>query len=244
MSVYHISSAEIHRRVWAYSSLVTFWIGAQALLAWLWPPSNAEVGWVFLAVEACALILLGAATFYFFFTRFIKSAVELDEKHLARSTVKGKYRTLLTEITEIEVKNTTRHLVRQVSVKCTNGQGYNFDGLEDFDEFITALKAACPNARYSIRNERFDYDSLLFYPLLGAIMAFVITVFVRGAIDSPQFLDTFYLLFMFYIAGMSVFFALKKPLAKQYGKKSAVVDYAASLVCALSVLLLLWLRLK
>ena len=242
MATYHISHTEIRRRLWAYISLVVFWIGTQSLLMWLWPPSNQEIGWLFLAVEAGALMLLGGVTFYFFFTRYIKSSVELDDKHLTRFTVKGRYKISLAEVRGITVKRTTRQLIRQVSVRTASGQRCNYDGLVDFDHFVTNLRKSCPHARYASWNERLDYDSLLFYPLLGAVMAFLISAFMQAATSSASFLDSFYLIFLFYIAAMSGFFAITKPLAKQYGKKSALVDCILALIFGFSALVMLWIQ--
>ncbi len=230
MLEFHISSTEIRRRFFAYVSLVLFWVGAQFLFTWLFVRQNGMLGLIFLLVLAVALLLLGAITFYFFYTSYIKSVVRLHAGELSRIMPNKHYKLKLADVKSVTTVMTTQKIIRQVSLRTTTGQTHNFDGLEDLKKFRQEIIKMRPKVKLVIRTEKFDYDHTLFYPILGTAMGLFCTLLVYIMTSFSELGQMLFIASMIYTVAVGIFMATAKPLAKQYGPKAGKFDYIVATI--------------
>lgn len=233
MSEYFISRREINRRVTALTSLIIVWLTSQLLLNWIFLPEKLFEGSVLIAMLGVALAALWGATVYFFYTKYIRSKILLGDGKIVRVMNSGRTTVKLTDVTSVATKMTTRGAVREVRLTTKTGKQFSVDGLEEFSALNSQIIKLCPNAKKFTIKEPADFDHPAFYPILGLLFA-VLSNVLLNIMQQQRFV--FIMAVAAICAGVCAMFITVKPLARQYGRKAAKMDYVAAVAFGVAFL--------
>lgn len=132
--------------------------------------------------------------------------------------IRGKEKFLIKEIDKLTIKKTTNNTVREIGVFFNDGKSLFINGLSNFEKFkINLLKKVGKNVVIKNIREPMDFDSILFYPILGLILSFG-TIYLLNLMTSfsYQIMKIVLYISIIYIFLMAVYFIISKPIAKRY----------------------------
>lgn len=237
MITFRVSRREIERRVKAFVALTVSWVVAQVVFVWVFLTSVLGAGLLYTGLVTIALVMILAVTAYFFYSRHIKTEIKVTDRKLTKVTTAKSYSVYFADVAEIRTVITSRGTVREISLKTDDGGYLRVDGLDDFDALYKLVSERCGNVRKIVHKEPLDYDHVLFYPVLGVILAGFSAVLV-GVIANGIAANILIGLVLVYCVAVGAGVGIMKPLTRQYGDKSTVFDYIiAGVLVAVSLVL-------
>lgn len=223
------SKKEIMRRKAAYAVLVTsMFIGFLLFSKRLDVPLLTSFYISFLI----AFSLLGVISFRFL-NLLMRMKIRLSDQEIERQSGDITERFLLSEIETIKIKRRSHGDVREIYIFFRNRKKLFISAFEqDFDRLARDLiKKMDKGIPISEKRELFNYDHLLFYPILGLIISFCFVFFLKGMIQTDHHVLKYYKAVISTLAfSMAVFFAYWKPNAKRSGKRNVAIDYILAVV--------------
>lgn len=143
---------------------------------------------------------------------------------------------LLSDVTKIKIKTTTKGTIREIYIWFCNGQSMFINGLEKIEEFQSNLLNKI-DKKVTVKKitEPIDFDHLLFYPALGLIISFACVYLTKLILNLDEFnMKMVLYAFLIYVLAVGLYFIFLKPIAKRYGSQKRAVDYifGITMVCA------------
>lgn len=210
LTKYKVSKKEIVRREKAFLSLcVSLFLGS--ILA-----SN------LLNFPISYLFFIGFALFLFtvnfwlkkFFDKYLEMETCLSKEFLTR----GKRKFLIGKINKLTIKETTNNTVREIGVFFDDGKSLFINGLSNFEKFgDNMLKIVGKNVVIKNSREPMDFDSIVFYPILGLILSFG-TVYLLKLMTTASYQVMNIVLYasISYVLAVVMYFVISKPISKSY----------------------------
>lgn len=189
------------------------------------------------------ILLISNLLFDRLFEKSKLTTIILTNIELKRKSMKRHDKWKLSDICAVQIKWTSRDLIREICLKTLHSGCVYINGLEEFESFAKDLTKALPmNVSPSRIKEIIDYDHPLFYAVLGSILG-SISVLSMKAMQSLQFIGIAYL--KFGVACFSLFVALfwflSSPIAGRYGQKTTCIDIIISTLILLTCLYMIYL---
>lgn len=157
---YKVSEKEMARREAAFLSLsASLLLGLGLASKFLKVPIPIQV-----FVGIAITLAVANAWLKLFFNSFLKFKICMSEKELVRKNKKY----ALGDARKVSVVWTTRNTIREIGIFFCDNKSLFINGLEDMERFKKDLLERT-GKKIEIKNskELGDYDSLLFYPILG-----------------------------------------------------------------------------
>jgi len=236
---YNISLKEIDRRKKAFTTfIISIWFGL-IISAFDFIISNILLSVIFILTFAIFLYISRMLTVkslnYFSQIRFL-----VNDESIERKTKKSEEIYLFKDITKLNIKRTSKGYIREIGLFLKDENSIFINGLNDFELFREKLMNNC-NKSIKIKkiNELIDFDHPLFYLFFGFIVSSVFTMFIRliAGLNSSN-LEIIYLSVLFYNLIVSLFFILKKPISKRFGKTTQITDYILGILIFLADVIL------
>ncbi len=181
---YRISKDEISRRKKAFLTLsISLMIGL--ILASI--ISDFIISFIFYLSFAIALLASNVLLFSSF-KLFLLIKITLSEQFIERSNNKGYESFLVTDITRIRIKRTTKKSIREISIYFRNGKSLAINALEDFEQFLYDLIISVnENTVIKEIHEPINFDHPLFYSLLGQLISFIGVYLMKLVLNMGSF---------------------------------------------------------
>jgi len=125
---------------------------------------------------------------------------------------------LIKNINKIKIKRTTNNTIREVEIFINDGKSLFINGLSNFEKFcINLLKNVDKNVVIINSQEPLDFDSIIFYPILGLILSLgTISLFKLMINFSYQTMKIILYISIIYIFLIAIYFIISKPISKRY----------------------------
>lgn len=207
---YQTSIKEIKRREKAFLSLSLSLFFGSILASILF---NFPISYLFFVGFALFLFVMNL-WLKIFFDKFLKMRTCLSKELLIRA--KGKF--LIKNINKIKIKRTTNNTIREVEIFINDGKSLFINGLSNFEKFcINLLKNVDKNVVIINSQEPLDFDSIIFYPILGLILSLgTISLFKLMINFSYQTMKIILYISIIYIFLIAIYFIISKPISKRY----------------------------
>lgn len=236
---YNISLKEIDRRKKAFTTLIiSIWFGL-IISAFDFIISNILLSVIFILTFAIFLYISRVLTInslnYFSQIRFL-----VNDASIERKTKKSEEIYLFKDITKLNIKRTSKGYIREIGLFLKDENSIFINGLNDFELFREKLMNNCSKSiKIKKINEFIDFDHPLFYLFFGFIVSSIFTMFIRliTGLNSSN-LEIIYLSVLFYNLIVSLFFILKKPISKRFGKTTQITDYILGILIFLADVIL------
>lgn len=235
---YKISKKEISRRLSAFQSLLIgillgfFMLGILVCDRFMFLLFG--VG-VFLVVSVVALIVTRI-----YFKRYLETKILLSTGSIERIGLDNHQKMDFSEIEKLVVKKKTDHLMREIRV-IGKQEMLVFDGLENMDQLGRELERRF-KGEVKVIKEPMDFDSPIFYPVLGLIIGGVSAGLFDYLLNFPEahFVYLKWIL-VCYLFCMGMFFFLARPIYKRRGKDSRFADAIFGIILMLGGLLAMFI---
>lgn len=207
---YKTSKKEIRRREVAFLALSTSLFLGSILASILF---NFPILYLFLGLLG-VILLVANLWLRVFFNKFLKMKISLTKEFL----VKEDQKFLIKEIRKIRIKRTTNNTVREIELFFNGGKSLFINGLDNFEKFEKELLQKVNN-NVMIKNVRepMDFDSVLFYPILGLILSFG-TIYLLELMTtfSDQIMKVVLYVLVIYVVVIGMYLIISKPISKRY----------------------------
>jgi len=212
---YSISKDEILRRKIAYVRLsISLLIGT--VLVSIIPHFNIPI-YIYVTI-ALSLFLIGAYSFSFF-RKLLPVKIVLTETTIERLNNKVNEEYLLSDISKIDIKYTTKNTIREIYIELKNGKKMFVTALNGFEEFgKELLKKSNKGIVVKEIHEHLDFDHPMFYTLLGLLLGGTIVLLIRGMNElSARYLIIGLIICVVYIIILSIYLILTKQITRRIG---------------------------
>jgi hypothetical protein len=218
---YSASSAELYRRLRAYTTLITSLLAGTALSSIDFLRSSPATWLVGFAILAVCLVLSRFALIRSL-RGYAVLELRLDDTHIER------------------VVRTSRKSVREITARLTGGRRLSMNAVEDFERLEKDLRGKLPaNVTIVEAREPVDYDHPLFYVVFGLVVGVAFTLAVRAmATLSQGGMKWATLAIACYSALLGIFVLVARPLSQRYGPKSRTGDLILGLFALVAGLVL------
>jgi hypothetical protein len=117
-----------------------------------------------------------------------------------------------------------------LSIITRKGRRIGFNAIANFEEFRTKLIHTCDDKiRYKESHEPIDYDHPAFYLVLGLLLSCFISILGSIVVNADEgTIKYFYLGISIYLFGVGLYTIITRPLSKNYGNKSVLLDISLS----------------
>lgn len=153
--------------------------------------------------------------------------IAIQKGYIERKNKQNIERYLISDIKRIGIKRRSNGDIREISIFFTNKKSLYINAFEEDFKIIEEilLKSITKKVVVKESKEPIDYDSLLFYPLLGLTISFL-SIFVYSKIVLVDYSITRMLfpLFSIYLFSLGIYFLLKKPISIGSGKNNIKAD--------------------
>jgi hypothetical protein len=214
MLIYKISKKEIIRRQKAFLSLSIFLIIGSLIGIKIFNFSLP----VWFCLISLIILILSNIWIRLFFKKFLKMKIYLSKKFLERKTNKKSDKFCIAEIEKIRIKKNTKNKVREIYIYLKNNQSIFINGLNNFEKFTDKLLSLVSKKTViKYQSEPLDFDSQLFYPILGLIISFG-TIYFLKLMMNLEFETAKIILYclLVYIILVCIYLVLSKPISKRY----------------------------
>jgi len=207
---YPVSKREVGRREKAFLALSGFFLVGLFV--------GAKIFEVLIPKEfyiACGIIIFGSNWWIrHFFKKFLKMETILSKKYLIRA--EKKY--LIKNIKKITIKETTNNTVREIGIFFKDEKSLFINGLSSFEKFKSnLLKIVGGETKVTNSREPMDFDSIYFYPILGLILSFLTTYFLKIMMGlSYQTIQIIFYISLIYAFLVLIYLVVAKPISKRY----------------------------
>jgi len=236
---YNISLKEIDRRKKAFTTFIISILFGLIISAFDFIISNILLSVIFILTFAIFLYISRMLTIkslnYFSQIRFL-----MNDESIERKTKKSEEIYLFKDITKLNIKRTSKGYIREIGLFLKDENSIFINGLNDFELFREKLMNNCSKSiKIKKINELIDFDHPLFYLFFGFIVSSIFTMFIRliAGLNSSN-LEIIYLSVLFYNLIVSLFFILKKPISKRFGKTTQITDYILGILIFLADVIL------
>lgn len=242
--VFSINKIELNRRLTAFTSLlVTLYsslLFSSLILLLSLIKGNELFFSIFFFILFC-IFTISRIAITIFFRSFRQTKIYLNQDYIERKSLKSSDQFMLNKIIRISIKRTCKNTIREICLWFNDGSNIFFDGIENFEDFKKIIIQYCYNAKINNSHEPIDYDSPIFYPILGVILGVTTIIILKMMLNinanQIQLLHVFLTLYISFIGG---YFILDKPLTKRYGEKFKITDLiSGSILVILSIIILL-----
>lgn len=225
---YKTSAVEIKRRKTAYFALAISIVIGTFLSSKMY---SVSLPTFLYGSELIALTLLGALSF-FFFKKISRMNITLSANALWRTAGTHQEKYLFSQIEKIYIKWTTRHTLREVYIWMTDGRSVFLTGLQNFKQLRQELLSKVDRkAEVHEWREPLDFDSQLFYPLLGLLISNMSVLSFKKIIQlNPRQLRLGLVAFAGYLFIFSGYFFLVAPISKRSGNHTKIQDVITGIV--------------
>ncbi len=237
--LYTTSTAELTRRLRAYTILIVSLLAGIALSSIDFLRSSPAVWLVGLAILAGCLLLSRFAL-----VRSLRSyallELRLDDTHIERVRGETVEKFVLADITRLRIVRTSRKALREITAQRRDGGRLSMNAVADFGRFEQDLRSKLPaNVAVTEVGEPIDYDHPLFYVVFGLITGGAFTLAVRAMATLNQSgMKWATLAIACYSAILGAYVLLARPLSQRYGPKSRFGDLLLGLFALLAGILL------
>lgn len=224
--LFPVSKKEIKRRIGAFGALLTsFTICSFGLMIWWYPKIIFNNRLLFgLLLVGATIINLGLKKILSdFFRKLMSGTIEVTKTRVDEIKFE--------DVIKVSITTTTNNTPRAIGLITKQGKVRYFDGLDNFEEFKLLILDRCRGAKVSIAKELGDYDSPLFYPILGLGLSVFFLVFLGFLTEmDSQGIKFVQLVVMIGSLALGGYFLTAKPLENRYGIKSRINDLVFGLV--------------
>jgi hypothetical protein len=233
--LYTASTAELTRRLRAYTTLIVSMLAGTALSSIDFLHSSPAIWLVGLAVMAVCLWLTRLAL-----VRSLRGyamlELRLDDTHIMRARGETVEKFALADITRVRIVRTSRKALREITAQMKNGGRLSMNGVEDFERLEQELRGRIPaSAPITETREPIDYDHPLFYVVFGFLVGAAFTLAIRAMLAlSEGSLKWATLAIASYSALLGSYVLLARPLSQRYGPKSRTGDLILGLFALLA----------
>jgi predicted cobalt transporter CbtA len=236
---YTASTAELHRRLRAYTTLIVSLLVGIALssIDYLF---KAPAIWLAGLAGLGLALALSRLAFAWSFRSYARIELHLDDSCLERTRGTTTERCPLADITRLSVLRTSRKSTREITAGLNDGRRFCMKAVEDFERFEQELRSRIPaGAAVTEAREPIDYDHPLFYVVFGVLVGLTFTLAIRAMYTLSggglKWLTLGIACYSF-VLGTYVLFA--RPLSQRYGPQSRFGDFVLGLFALLAGLLL------
>jgi ABC-type multidrug transport system fused ATPase/permease subunit len=217
------SKKEIKRRKYAFLALIsTFYIG---LIIFSKLVSLQTTTFSFLLILVLLIIFYILTCNYFNYLS--NNKISIQKGYIERKNKQDIERYLISEIKRVGIKKRNNGNIREISIFFTNKKNLYINAFEEDFKTIEEilLKSITKEVVVKESKEPIDYDSLLFYPLLGLTIGFV-SIFAYSQVVLADYSITKMLfpLFSVYLLSLGIYFLTKRPIATGSGKNLTKTD--------------------
>lgn len=224
-SSYSTSTAELRRRLRAYTTLIVSLLAAVALSSvdYLF---RAPAIWLAGLAGLGLALALSRLAFARSFRSYARIELRLDDSCLERVRGTTSEKCPLAEVTRLSVLRTTRKSIREITAWLSNGRRFSMNGVEDFERLEQELRRRIPvSATVTETREPIDYDHPLFYVVFGTLTGAAFTLAVRGMASLSQGgLKWVTLGISCYSVVLGTYVFIARPISQRYGPKSRFGD--------------------
>jgi membrane protein YdbS with pleckstrin-like domain len=238
-STYPASTAELQRRLRAYTTLIVSLL-CGIVLSSIDYLIAAPAVW-FIGVGGLALLLvLSRVALIRSLRNYAMLELRLDDTHIERVRGETVEKFAFADITRLRNVRTSRMSLRETTAKMRNGRRLSMNAVADFERFEQDLRSKLPaNATITEAREPIDYDHPLFYVVFGLITGVAFTLAVRAmATLSQSGMKWTTLAIACYSAMLGAYVLLARPLSQRYGPRSRFGDFVLGLFALLAGILL------
>jgi len=238
-ATYATSTAELHRRLRAYTTLIVSLLAGIALSSIDYLVVAPAIWLAGLAGIGLALALSRLA-FARSFRSYARIELHLDDYCLERTRGTASEKYPLADVTRLSVLRTTRKSIREITARLNDGRRLSMNGVEDFERLEQELRSRIPaSATVTETREPIDYDHPLFYVVFGGLVGLAFTMAIRAMSSLSQgSLKWTTLGIAGYATILGAYFLLARPIAQRYGSKSRSGDYLIGLLAILAGIIL------
>jgi len=238
-TAYAASTAELARRLRAYTTLIVSLLSGIALSAtdYLF---RAPGVWLAGLVGLGLVLALSRLGFARSFQNYSLLQIRLSDSHIERTRGPTSEKYPLADIMGLRVLRTTRKSIREITARLSNGRRFSMNGVEDFERLEQELRRSIPaGATVTETREPIDYDHPLFYVFFGGLMGAAFTLAVRGMASlSEGGLKWTTLGIAGYSFVLGAYVLIARPISQRYGPKSRFGDLLLGLFALLAGILL------
>jgi hypothetical protein len=168
-STYPASTAELQRRLRAYTTLIISLL-CGIVLSSIDYLIAAPAVW-FIGVGGLALLLvLSRVALIRSLRNYSMLELRLDDTHIERVRSETVERFALAGIMRLRIVRTSRKALREIAAQMKSGGRLSMNAVADFERFEQDLRSRIPaSAIVTETKEPIDYDHPLFYVVLGAL---------------------------------------------------------------------------
>jgi hypothetical protein len=234
---YSVSSTEIRRRKFAYASLAISLIIGTFISSTIYQFFIPGVVYLLLAIS---LLLLGAFSFTFF-GKIASLTIYISENELQRKVAQTIEKYPVSKIKKITIKWTSHNSIREMYIWLHDGRSIFVTGLTDFERFRTDLLTKLD--KHTVVHEwrePINFDSLLFYPILGVLISNVSILAIKNIVKlNDQQMKWGMWLFGGYLFIFGLYFILATPISKRSGNTTRSQDYIMGILMTITGILIL-----
>lgn len=166
----------------------------------------------------------------------------INNNELERQLLEIKETYDINDIESIRVKRTSKKSIREINFNLKNNETIFINGLnaDDFKLFLDNILEINKNIIIKEFNEPIDLDHALFYPILGIICGVITSVIFKLMLNINE--DTYTIIKNIassLIIIIGIFWFIKKPTSRTYGKNIVYKDIIVSIVFVIVGLLML-----
>jgi hypothetical protein len=233
--LYTTSTAELQRRLRAYTTLIVSMLTGIALSSIDYLFRAPAIWFAGLAGLGLALVLSRLA-FARSFRSYSRIEIRLTDSCIERTRGTTTEKCPLAAITRLGVLRTTRKSIREITARLSDGRRFSMNGVEEFERLEQELRRRITaSANVTETKEPIDYDHPLFYVVFGGLVGLSFTLAVRGMASlSEGGLKWTTLGIAGYAAILGAYFLIARPIAQRYGPKSRLGDLLLGLFALLA----------
>lgn len=173
---FYTSLKEMNRRAKAFTSLICCWIAGLAFIITLSSSEYQQAMILFTSLLCIILLMMWIYTMYYLYIQHINVHIWINNSLLTKAGRVIKRSIDLRYVKVLNIKYTTRGDIRQIILKPQTGKSLRIDGIEDFDKLVEKILSSNSKIMTIKRQEKVDYDHVLFYPLFSTLLTAVVVI--------------------------------------------------------------------